>query len=202
MARTVIFDVGRVLIEWDVFHLYRKLLPDDAAINDFLEETDLLGVNVEFDRGLPVAEGIAELCARFPHRTPLLRAFDERWMECVPGPIDDTVATLRDLKAANVPLYAITNFSTEKWADSQQRFDFLRESFIDVVVSAHERIIKPDPAIFGLCLQRNDLSAADCIFIDDSPKNIDAATALGIEGILFTPQTDLRAELRQRALPV
>ena len=88
--RAVIFDVGRVLIEWDVYRLYRTLLPSDAEIDAFLAETELMRHNVEFDRGMPFSTGIAELCERFPHRRELLEAFDERWEETVPGPIDGT----------------------------------------------------------------------------------------------------------------
>lgn len=198
--KCVIFDVGRVLIEWDVFHLYRTLLPSDEAIREFLAETDMLAYNVAFDRGLPYASGIAELCAKFPHRAELIRALDDRWMECVPGAIDASVDVLWRLKDAGVPRYAITNFSTEKWALSQQRFDFLREGFIDVVVSAEEKIIKPDPAIFEICLTRNKLNAADCVFIDDSAKNIAAAEALGMDGVLFTEETDIASELKIRGI--
>jgi 2-haloacid dehalogenase len=66
------------------------------------------------------------------------------------------------------------------------------------VVSAHERLIKPDPAIYRVCLERNDLAAGDCIFIDDSPHNVAAADALGIDGILFTDPETLRSDLGER----
>jgi len=102
------------------------------------------------------------------------------------------------LRAARTPLYAITNFSAEKWAEVRERFAFLAESFRDVVVSAHEGLIKPDPAIYRLCLERNGLAAGDCIFIDDSPHNIAAANEVGIDGIVFTDPETLRNDLSKR----
>ena len=199
----VIFDVGRVLIEWDFYHLYRKLLPNDEAIAAFIDEVGLVAANIDFDRGtVSYAEGIEALATKHPARADLIRAYDARWMEAVPGPVQPSVDILWRLKAAGVPLYAITNFSAEKWALSQERFDFLRDGFIDAVVSAHEKLIKPDPAIYRVCLERNNLNAEDCVFIDDSEKNIAAAQALGIDGILFTPETDLETELKARGLPL
>lgn len=101
-----------------------------------------------------------------------------------------------------MPLYAITNFSAEKWAECCARFKFLTSSFRDIVVSAHENLIKPDPAIYQLCLARNGLAAADCVFIDDSPYNVAGANAVGIDGIRFTDPETLRRDLAARGVPV
>ena len=95
------------------------------------------------------------------------------------------MAILDDLAAAGVPLYAITNFSGPKWELTVARFPFLATAFRDVVVSGRERLLKPDPAIFRLCLERNGLDAAGCVFVDDSPKNVAAAAALGLDAILL-----------------
>ena len=114
----VIFDVGNVLIRWDVRLLYRQLLPDEAAIDAFLAEIDFHAWNLEFDRGADWDAGVATLAARHPHHAELIRAFHDRWHETVPGAIDGSVAILADLAAAGVPLYAITNFSAPKWAET------------------------------------------------------------------------------------
>ncbi len=198
--RAVIFDVGNVLIRWDARLLYRTLLPDEAAIDAFFAEVDFAAWNLEFDRGRGWEEGVAELAARHPHRAALLRAFHDRWQDTVPGAIDGSVAILESLAAAAVPLYAITNFSAEKWLETRARFPFLGR-FRDAVVSGDEGLVKPDPAIFRLCLARNGLAAADCIFIDDSGPNVAGAAALGIDAIRFTSPEALRADLGRRGLP-
>ena len=198
MTRTVIFDVGGVLIEWDIRRLYRQFLSDDAEIDGFLREVDWFSWNTELDRGARWDESVAELSARHPRHRALIEAAHHQWHDSVAGAIDGTVEILDALHGAGTPLYAITNFSAEKWAEVRERFAFLTESFRDVVVSAHERRIKPDPAIYRICLERNGLAPRDCIFIDDSPRNVAAANALGIEGIVFTDADTLRRDLSER----
>ena len=202
MSRTVIFDVGGVLIEWDIRLVYRQLLPDEAAIDAFLDETGWHDWNRELDRGGRWDDAVEALAARFPHRRTLIEAAHERWHASVSGTIDGTVGILDALHQARTTLYAITNFSVEKWTETQDRFPFLKTHFRDVVVSAEEQLIKPDPAIFRICLERNGLAPGDCIFIDDSLQNVAAADALGIDGILFTDPETLRSDLSERGLPL
>jgi FMN phosphatase YigB (HAD superfamily) len=200
VTRAVIFDVGNVLIRWDARLVYRDLLPDAAAIDAFFAEVGFDAWNVEQDRGRSWDDGVALLSAAHPHRAGLIAAFHERWQDSVPGVIEGSVAVVEDLCAAGVPLYAITNFSSEKWLESVVRFPFLGECFRDVVVSAREGVLKPDPAIFRVCLERNGLSAGDCVFVDDSAKNVAGAAALGFDTIRFTGAEALRAALVARGL--
>lgn len=203
-ARTpgaVIFDVGNVLIHWDARRVYRGLLPDEAAIDAFFAEVGFAAWNLEQDRGRTWADGVAALGAAFPHRAELIRAFDTRWQDSVPGAIDGTVALLQALGAAGVPCYALTNFSTEKWAESTARFPFLA-GFRDAVVSGHEGVVKPDPRIFEICLTRNGLDAAACVFVDDSAANVHAARGVGLDAVRFTDPATLATDLRARGLPV
>ena len=138
---------------------------------------------------------MALLVASHPEWTREIKAFDERWHETVPGVIEDNVALLAELKAKGEKVYAITNFSREKWAECLIRFPFL-QSFDGAIVSAHEGLIKPDVAIYHTLLERYALSAPDCIFIDDSHKNVEAAHAVGMKAVHFVEPIDLRAELR------
>jgi 2-haloacid dehalogenase len=198
--RAVIFDIGNVLIRWDPRLLYRPLLADEAAVDAFLAEIGFDAWNLELDRGGDWDAAVAAHAARHPQHAELIAAFHHRWEETVAGAIDGTVAILDDLVAAGVPLYAITNFSGPKWALTVARFPFLGSAFRDVVVSGHERLVKPDPAIFRLCLERNGLDAGDCVFIDDSPRNIEAAAAVGLDALLFTGPEALREDLARRGL--
>jgi len=150
---------------------------------------------VQFDLGVPYAENIATLVAEFPEHEALIRAYDENWMEMVPDAIHGTVAILQELERRGIPLYAITNFSAEKFALVQERFAWFAH-FIDIVVSGEEKIIKPDPAIYRLLLDRNALEAGDTIFIDDSPTNVKGARAIGMHAVQFTGPERLEADLR------
>jgi 2-haloacid dehalogenase len=197
---TVVFDVGNVLIRWDPRHLYSKLFGDPAVMERFLAEVCTDVWNLEQDRGRGWAEAIAERVALFPRHEALIRAYSERWHEMVPGEVEGTVPILERLRAAGVPLYAITNFSAEKFAEAQDRFPFLR-GFRDVVVSAHERLLKPDPAIYRCLLDRNGLEAGRCLFIDDSERNVRAAEGVGMRAHHFRNAEGLAAALRALGLP-
>jgi len=199
---SVIFDIGRVLIHWDMRLVFRQHLPSEAAIDAFMEETGWHWWNIELDRGGCWDDAVAELAGRHPHYREPIEASHRRWHDSVPGPIEGSVEILEALHRAGTPLYAITNFSLEKWHEARVRFPFLRTRFRDVTVSSEEGVIKPDPEIYRRCLGRNGLAAGDCIFIDDSADNVAAARNLGIDGILFTGPEALRGELHSRGLKV
>lgn len=191
---TVVFDVGNVLIRWDPLLVYREMIPDDEKRAWFMQNVCTAAWNLEQDRGRSWEEAVALLVASHPEWESQIRAYDERWHEAVPGIIEDSVAVLAELKQRGEKVYAITNFSREKWAECLIRFPFL-QSFDGVVVSAHERVIKPDPAIYEILLQRYGLVAPDCIFIDDSAKNIEAARGVGMKAVHFVEPINLRSEL-------
>ena len=198
-TKAVVFDLGGVLIDWDPRHLYRKLLADEAAVEEFLATVCTPEWNAELDRGRPFAEGVAELVERHPEHAANIAAYHERWPEMVAGDIPGTVEVLAELRAAGVPLYALTNWSAETFAITRGRFEFL-EWFDGLLVSGEERVTKPDPAIFRLLLDRFGLDPAATVFVDDSEANVAAARRLGIDAIRFTGPEDLRRELVARRL--
>ncbi|MBK8209911.1 MAG: HAD family phosphatase [Rhodospirillales bacterium] len=195
----VIFDVGGVLIDWNPRHLYRKLFNEDAAMERFLAEVCTPAWNHRQDAGRSWAEGTAELVARWPEHEALIRAFDARWEEMVPGLLAQTVALVRMLASRGVKLYCLTNFSAEKFPLVRRRFDFF-EVFDGIVVSGEVGLAKPDPAIFRHLLNRFALPADGCLFIDDMPANVAAASTVGIAAHLFRSADALAIELRQRGL--
>ncbi len=199
MMQAVIFDIGGVLIDWHPKYLYSKLLPDDAAIDAYLDEIGFHEWNRNLDAGGSWDAAIAELAARHPHRKELIEAAHLRWHEMLPGEIPGTVAVLERLAQQGVPLYAITNYSSEKWRETRARFPFFAH-FRDIVVSADENMLKPDEPIYRLCLQRNGLQAEECIFIDDVPRNVAAAKSVGIDAILFESPEKLADDLTARGI--
>jgi 2-haloacid dehalogenase len=190
-----IFDLGGVLLEWDPRHLYRKLFDgDDAAMESFLATVCTEAWNEEQDAGRTFADATRELLPRHADKLHLIEAFGRRFDEMIPGPIEGTVAILGELKSRGVPLYAITNWSAETFPSQRKRFAFLA-AFDGIVVSGEERVIKPDPRIFRILLDRHGVAARDAVFIDDVATNAAAARALGIHGIHFQSPEALRREL-------
>jgi 2-haloacid dehalogenase len=193
---TIVFDIGNVLIEWDPRHLYRKIFSDLAQMEWFLRHVCSDEWNLEQDRGRPFAEAVEERIARFPEFAAEIRAYDERWEEMLNGPIGGSVGVLGQLRARGWPIFAITNFSREKYVVACQRFRFLTE-FEGTIVSAHERLVKPSAEIFQCFLSRYGRQAEECLFIDDSPANIAAARSLGFHTVHFAGADKLGADLAQ-----
>ena len=192
---TVIFDLGGVLIDWDPRHLYRSMFPDEAAMEHFLSEICSPAWNLQQDAGRSWADATAQLRAQHPTHSSLIDAYHQRWPEMIAGDIPGTVAILHALHEAGVPLFALTNWSHETFPVAEARFDFLG-LFRGIVVSGAEKIIKPDPEIYHRLVMRFGLDARQCVYIDDNPRNAEAATRLGMHGIHFTSPDALASELR------
>jgi 2-haloacid dehalogenase len=192
---TVVFDIGNVLIGWDPRNLYRRLFAGRTdEMEWFLANVCNDEWNLEQDRGRSFAEGVALLLAAHPGRWhDFIRAYDTGWTEMLSGEIAGTVAILDALHARGTPLYAITNWNQDTFRRTHQR---CLDRFRGIVVSGDERLVKPDPAIYRLLCERHELRAADCVFIDDSPKNVRGAETAGMRGVLYESPEQLERNLR------
>jgi len=195
----VVFDLGGVLIDWNPRHLYRKLFADEAAMEAFLATVCTQEWNERQDAGRSLAEAAALLRAQHPRHAELIEAYGARFDEMMKGPIDGSVAILQALYDRGVPLYALSNWSAETYPLAAKRFDFLR-LFRGLVISGEVGVIKPDPRIFRILLERHRIEPAEAVYIDDNPRNAEAARALGLHGIHFTDPLKLRRELEDLRL--
>jgi len=193
--RAAVFDLGGVLIDWDPRHLYRTIFADETAMEDFLRTVTTPEWNRAQDAGRPWAEAVEELIARHPERREQIEAYRTRWTEMLGDPIQATVEILEELRGTDVALYALSNWSAETFPVARPRYPFL-EWFDGIVISGEERLIKPDPRIFHVLLQRYGLEAGETVFIDDQVANVEAAEAVGLVGIRFVDGPQLRADLR------
>jgi 2-haloacid dehalogenase len=195
----VVFDIGGVLLDWDPRYLYRTLFDDEAAMERFLAEVCTPDWNTALDAGRPFAEAVAELSGMFPGQRELIGAYDTRWPEMVRGSIEDSVAILAELCERRVPVYALSNWSAEKFRLMRDRHEFLGW-FDGLVISGEVHMVKPDPQIFEHLLSTFALTPSQTVFIDDNAANVDAAGALGMTAIRFTSPPDLRRELESLGL--
>ncbi|MGP8122547.1 MAG: HAD family hydrolase [Xanthobacteraceae bacterium] len=200
-ATIAVFDIGNVLLDWNPRYLYRQVFADAARMEWFLREVLTPAWILETDRGKSFQDAVAERTARYPDLAAEIEAFDGRWLETIRGPIAPSVDMLDALRARGVPVYAITNFSAEKFGLACAEFPFLG-GFDGVIVSGDEKLVKPDPAIYRLLLERYRLSAADCLFIDDVAANVEAARGVGMYGHHFKDPDGLADQLRHHGFPV
>lgn len=198
--RVVVFDLGGVLLDWNPRYLYRKLFDgDEAAMEAFLIDVCSPDWNLAQDAGRSFDDAIAALMPKHRAWRSHIVAWRDRFGEMIPGALDDTVAVASELKERGVPLYALTNWPRETFPGQRARFGFM-DWFEGIVVSGEEKVAKPDPRIFRVLLERYSLAAGEAVFIDDNPRNAEAAAALGIHGVHFRSAAELRRELAGLAL--
>ena len=196
--KNIIFDLGGVLIMWDPDVVYKKYFANDLAkMNCFYEETAIQKANAEMDCGRPFQETLTELSQKFPQYHEPICFWKTKWLEMIGGPIQNSIKILESLHTQGYPLYALTNFAEETF------FPYIRHNndyrflncFKDIVVSGVEQVIKPDPEIYKILLQRNELNPENCIYIDDVPGNLVPAKNLGMATIKFTSPEQLANNL-------
>jgi 2-haloacid dehalogenase len=190
-----VFDLGGVLIDWNPRYLYRKLFDgDDQAMEHFLDTVCTSSWNAQQDAGRTLAKACAALRSLHPDKSHLIDAWRHRYDEMLGGPIHGTVDLLTELRSRGVPLYALSNWSTETYPTALKRFDFL-QWFRGVLLSGEARLLKPDPRFYELFFQTFSINPSHAIYIDDLQSNVETATNLGMHGILFTDPPALRKEL-------
>jgi len=192
---TAVFDLGGVLIDWDPRHLYRTLFDDEAEMEAFLATVTTPEWNLAQDAGRSWAEAIEELAARHPEQRERIEAYWRRWPETLGDAIEPTLAVLAELHARGVRLLALSNWSAETFPLARPRYPFL-EWFDGIVISGEERLVKPDPRLFAVLVDRFGVEPAATVFVDDQPRNVEAAADLGFRAIRFVDAASLRDDLR------
>ena len=182
--RNIVFDFGGVLIDWNPRYLYRTYFNDDREMEYFLSHVCTGEWNAEHDRGRTFDEGVRLMEERFPQYSEAIRLYRDGWESMLHGEFPGTVALLMKLKKLGYGIYGLTNWSAETFPIARSKYPVLHR-FDGIVVSGQEKLIKPDPRIFGILLERYGLNAGECIFIDDSPANIETAARLGFNTVLF-----------------
>jgi len=199
-TKTVIFDLGGVLIDWNPRYLYRKIFSTEEEITWFLGNVCTPEWNERQDAGRSFKEATQELLVKFPAYSEAIHAWYGRWQETVGGPIQPTVEILRTIRDQKQHrLYALTNWSAETFPWAKANFDFLHW-FEGIVVSGDEKMVKPQLEFYRLLLNRYKVDPSTSVFIDDNIKNVAAARAVGIDGIHFRSATELSRELSNRGI--
>lgn len=198
-VEAVVFDVGRVLVQWDMRALFGQLIADEGELDRFLSEVVSEEWHFEHDAGRDLAEMVAARKAEFPGHDHLLDAYATRFGETLPGDVPGTHEIVRELAGRGVPLFAITNFASPFWRDYRAG-EALFDLFADIVVSGDEKIVKPDARIFDLAARRFGHAPGAMLFIDDNAANIAAAAKLGWQVHHFHDAAALRADLAGRGL--
>jgi len=194
MIKNIIFDFGKVLVDYDFQQFLAKLFGDSPDLIDFSTIVLSKKWNEIFDKeDKPFGEYIQDLKQLYPKYETYIDAFDKRYQEIMTGEIPGMREVLIDLKQRGFKLYGLTNWCSKVYEmmDKHDIFKLLDGR----VISCEEHLIKPDPAIYYRMLEKLNLIANECVFTDDRPENIAGAEACGIHGIVFKNAQQFTREL-------
>lgn len=196
MIKNLIFDFGNVLVEYRMkeFMLEKGIAPD--MIKRIFKATIMGPYWDEFDRGaLTEDEAFAGFLSIDPEiEKELHLAFDNITGMLVKR--DFAIPWIKALKAAGYNVYYLSNYSKKAFEECADSIDFL--PYMDGgIVSHKELVVKPNPEIYNRLIDRYNLVPSECVFIDDTEKNVETAKQLGMEGIIFTTQADAIEELKK-----
>jgi 2-haloacid dehalogenase len=194
VPKAVVFDVGRVLFQWELRALFEKLIDEPQELAWFLDNVVTEEWHFEHDRGRALADMVPERIALFPAYESHINAYATRFNETVPGPVAGSHDIVERLAAGGVPLFCLTNFGDEFWQvfrPTQPIFDH----FEDIIVSGVEKVAKPEARIYEIVEVRSGRRGDALFFTDDNPANIAAAKARGWDAHLFTDAAGLEVQL-------
>lgn len=194
--QNIIFDFGKVLVEFDPHRLY------DPVFGGDWEKAEWFHHNIttpdfydRIDRGDDFAQCIRDMQALHPEYAKEIALYDTNYHDMVGDAKPEMMGLLTELKERGYGLYGLTNWSYKVYA-VMERLPIFR--LLDgSVISSEEHLIKPDVRIYQRVLEKFHLQPSDCIFVDDKQKNVDAAKACGMQGLVFTNADQLRSDLKQ-----
>ena len=195
--KSVVFDLGNVLIRWRPERAIAHRIPDPEAALAWLDAAGFYAWNLENDRGRPLDAALTALPAPVAE---VLAEYGARFAETIREPVPGTWEIAEALAARGVTLHAITNWSAQTFPVARALYPRLDTLFGVIVVSGDEGVIKPDPDIYRRLLDRTGLAAADCLFVDDSARNVAGARAVGMRAHLFDGAEGLARALAEVGL--
>lgn len=200
----VVFDLGNVLMRWDPVKALTPVVGEEVA-HGFLGDprVDFAARNLRADAGEDWAVIVTEIAAAAPEYAQAAQAYVDNFPLAIGEEITGTVEILKELHAAEVPLFALTNFNADLFEHAKEAHAFL-DLFEEIIVSGEEGVIKPDEEIWEILeeVTRHVGGLSDAVFIDDSPVNVMGAEQAGIDALLFTDPDTLRQDLLLRGLPL
>ena len=194
MIKNIIFDYGGVLLDWNPHYLYDPYFGDQDKAEWFLQNICTYEWNAQHDNGKPIAEGTAELIAQYPEWEKEIRLYYDEFMKMMGGQIPGMEELIKDLKSKGYRIFGLSNWSVETFALVRPVYPVL-DLMEDMVISGVEKVMKPDHRIFELALKRFGIKASETVFIDDNPRNVQAACEVGIQGVLFQSKDLLISKL-------
>ena len=184
-----LFDLGGVFFDWDPKHFFKNLFLSSEELDYFLTNVCNNEWNVQQDAGRTIKEAEEEIIPKFPQYEQQIKMYYANHSKMIKRVFFDSIEILDKLKKNNYFCYVLSNWSAETFIGMTEDYPFLKQ-FDGLLISGQDNLIKPDPAIYKLAIQRFDLIPAKTVFVDDKLENIDTAKKLNFNTIHLTnPET-------------
>lgn len=191
--KNVVFDFGNVLLKTSPKYLYNKIFEDKERMDFFLREVCNPEWNSTLDAGKKYKHATEELAQTYPEFREEIIAHDQRFEEMILGEIIENTELISKLKE-NYRVFGLTNWPYEKYEVIKNKYSFIN-NLEGVVVSGREGVIKPNPEIYNILINRYAVNPTQSVFIDDLEDNVRTASEFGFQTILYNLDCDLKSEL-------
>lgn len=196
--KNIVFDFGGVLIDWNPRYFYKNIFAEESEMEFFLREICNAEWSMKIDGGYSFSEAAKELQVQHPKYHSEIEMFLQNWKIMIGGEIFENTKLLPSLKT-KYRLFGLTNWSAEAFPIVYEQYAFFK-NFEGIIVSAVEKMVKPNRNIYELLLGRYNLQAAESLFIDDNLKNIETAKELGFFTIHLNGARKLADQLTELGL--
>ncbi|MBL4935288.1 HAD family phosphatase [Clostridium sp. YIM B02515] len=195
MIKNVIFDIGRVLLDFEPF-IYLNNLYSDSNLSKLLYEEIFCSKEwIGLDEGsINDIDAVNIFCKRNPNYNKEIMQIMSNWTDIL-SPIEGTVEVLETLKKSNYKIYLLSNFHYNAFNQVYSKYKFLKLAN-GIVISSHINLLKPNKEIYNHLLDKYSLKASESIFIDDTLANIEAAKSIDIATIHFKNSNQLKDDLK------
>ena len=194
MVKNIIFDIGNVLLEFKPLDYLKRTFNDENLEKLLYKEIFQCEEWVHLDRGILTQDEVVKLISlRNPKYEVHIKKCMDNWIEIL-TPIEGTVKILSKLKENGYKLYLLSNFHSLAFETVYSKYDFFKY-FDGGIISYKEKLLKPESEIYTKLLDTYNLNAEECLFIDDTLVNIEAANILGINTLHFESYETLKKSL-------
>ena len=196
MIKNLIFDFGKVLVDYDFEAFFRRYITDEERCRAFTPILHNEEVQRMFDREeYSFDEIIEEIICQHREFEQEIRYFATHYPEIVTNEVEGMRELLTRLKGEGYRLYGLTNWCSKVYLTMAQ-FDIF-DLLDGYIISSEEKVIKPEAEIYQRLFNKFNLKPEECLFADDRAENIEGGRRVGMEGIVFTDARQYERELEE-----
>jgi putative hydrolase of the HAD superfamily len=195
MIKNIVFDLGRVLIDWDPYGYMIKHFEKEVA--EFLKkhvfETEDWQI---MDKGEISEEELwQDKLDKFPDYKDYILHMKGKVLELL-TPIQQNVSLIPLLKEKGFKLFVLSNFSKNSFQKVFEKYDFFKY-FDGMIISSHVKEIKPYERIYQILIEKYKINPEESLYIDDKMENIETGKKLGFKTIHLDKPEELKEKLKE-----